>query len=236
MGLARNAGLDKASLRESALTMTFRLPSDARRLIEDVYRRHDHIRLESRNDPPPTTTSISHLSEILRSDLAVTAIVHDECGSRNYNPFEARILKQMIGTGAGLPDRSVAIITPHRAQRAYLTDLLGTQPCIDGAIDTVERFQGGEQDTVIVTGTESDPYAIGAAADFILNLNRANVAFSRAKRKLVVVVAQTLLDHVPPELEAYRSAVMWKTLRKLCRHELMRGEIDGHRFRVLTLN
>jgi hypothetical protein len=236
MGLARRGGLPRTALRESALTMTFRLPSDVRRLIEDTYRKHDHIQLESRADPVPTTTAISHLSEILRCDLSVLAVVHGENGSRNYNPFEAELLRQMIGTGAGLADKSVAIITPHRAQRAFLTDLFGTQPSIAGAIDTVERFQGGEQDTVIVTGTESDPYAIGAAADFILNLNRANVAFSRAKRKLVVVVAQSLLDHVPPELESYKSAVLWKALRSLCRHELMPGDLKGHQFRVLTMD
>lgn len=236
VGLARHGGLPKAALRESALTMTFRLPSDVRRLIEDTYRRHDGIRLESREDPPPTTTAVSGLSDLLRCDLSVAVVVHSEHGSRNYNPFEADLLAEMIGGGAGLPERSVAIITPHRAQRAYLKNRFGDMPCIDGAIDTVERFQGGEQDTVIVTGTESDPYAIGAAADFILNLNRANVAFSRAKKKLVVVVAQTLLDHVPPELESYKSAVMWKTLRSLCRRELMHGAIDGHDFRVLTLD
>jgi hypothetical protein len=33
--------------------------------------------------------------------------------------------------------------------------------------------------------------------------NRANVALARA-----IVVAQTVLDHIPPELEAYHSAVL----------------------------
>lgn len=244
VGLARNGGLPKSALRESALTMTFRLPSDVRRLIEGIYRKHDGIRLESREDAPPATSSLSDLSQILRCDLSVAVVIHGEKDSRNYNPFEAELLRRMIGDGAGLPDGSLAIITPHRAQRAYLTDQLGTHRALldpngKAAIDTVERFQGGEQDTVIVTGTESDPYAIGVAADFILNLNRANVAFSRAKKKLVVVVAETLLDHVPPELDTYYSAELWKTLRGMCRHELMRGEFAfggrRHPFRVTTL-
>lgn len=233
--LARGAGLPKNALRESSLTMTFRLPSDVRRLIEGVYRTHDGIQLRSRTDAPPTTERISQLSEILRCDVPVIAVIHEEASSRNYNDFEAEVLLQMIGTGAGLAARSVAIVTPHRAQRAMLNSLLGAQPCIGGAIDTVERFQGGEQDTVIVAGTESDPYAIGAASDFILNLNRANVAFSRAKKKLVVVVARTLLDHIPPELESYHSASLWKTLRGMCSQQLMRGDLCGYGFRVLTL-
>lgn len=233
--LARGAGLPKAALRESALTMTFRLPSDVRRLIEGVYRKHDGIQLRSRTDSPPTTERLAHLSEILRCDIPVVAVIHEESSSRNYNEFEAEVLRQMIGTGAGLAARSVAIVTPHRAQRALLNATLGAQPCVEGAIDTVERFQGGEQDIVIVAGTESDPYAIGAASDFILNLNRANVAFSRAKKKLVVVVARTLLDYIPPELESYHSAVIWKTLRGMCSKPLMEGELAGHRFRVATL-
>ncbi|WP_456718090.1 AAA domain-containing protein [Bradyrhizobium sp. USDA 4350] len=233
--LARGAGLPKNALRESSLTMTFRLPSDVRRLIEGIYRTHDGIELKSRADDAPATKRLSHLSEILRCDVPVIAVIHEEASSRNYNEFEAELLRQMIGSGAGLEPRSVAIITPHRAQRALLNSTLGAHPCIAGAIDTVERFQGGEQDTVIVAGTESDPYAIGAASDFILNLNRANVAFSRAKKKLVVVVARTLLDHIPPELESYHSAVLWKTLRGMCSMELMRGTLEGCSFRVLTL-
>jgi hypothetical protein len=37
-------------------------------------------------------------------------------------------------------------------------------------VDTVERPQGGEKPAIIVSGTESDPHAIGAAASFILSL------------------------------------------------------------------
>ncbi len=71
------------------------------------------------------------------------------------------------------------------------------------SVDTVERLQGGEKPTIIVSGTESDPHSIGAAASFIVNLNRADVAFSRTQERLIVVCADTLLDHIPPELEDY---------------------------------
>jgi AAA domain len=70
-------------------------------------------------------------------------------------------------------------------------------------VDTVERLQGGEKPTIIVSGTESDPHSIGSAASF--NLNRANVAFSRTQQRLIVVCAETLLDHILPELQDYES-------------------------------
>jgi hypothetical protein len=71
---------------------------------------------------------------------------------------------------------------------------------------------------IIVSGTESDPHAIGAAASFILNLNRADLALSRTQERLIVVCSDTLLDHIPPELEDYESAMLWKSSASLPRH------------------
>jgi hypothetical protein len=87
---------------------------------------------------------------------------------------------------------------------------------------------------IIVSGTESDPHSIGAAAGFILNLNRANVAFSRTQERLIVVCADTLLDHIPPELEDYESAMLWKSLRGLCSRIVFRADVQGHAVRVLA--
>jgi superfamily I DNA and/or RNA helicase len=116
---------------------------------------------------------------------------------------------------------------------------LGAQPLSEhglnvGLIDTVERLQGREKPAIIVSGTESDPYSIGAAASFILNLNRANVAFSRTQERLIVVCADTLLDHIPPELEDYESAMLWKSLRNLCSRVVFRTDVQGYTVRVLA--
>jgi superfamily I DNA and/or RNA helicase len=126
------------------------------------------------------------------------------------------------------------VITPHRAQRALLRTTLSEDGLDVGLIDTVERLQGGEKPAIIVSGTESDPHSIGAAAGFILNLNRANVAFSRTQERLIVVCADTLLDHIPPELEDYESAMLWKSLRNLCSRVVFRADVQGHAVRVLA--
>jgi superfamily I DNA and/or RNA helicase len=115
-----------------------------------------------------------------------------------------------------------------------LRTVLGDEGLDVGLIDTVERLQGGEKPTIIVSGTESDPHSIGAAASFILNLNRANVAFSRTQVRLIVVCADTLLDHIPPELENYESAMLWKSLRNLCSRLVFRADLEGHAVRVLA--
>lgn len=154
--------------------------------------------------------------------------------SRQSNALEGELIAQaLVARDHHLPD-SIAIITPHRAQRALLRGRLAPYTAAASIIDTVERLQGGERPTIIVSGTESDPHAIGAAASFILNLNRANVAFSRTQERLIVVCAETLLDHVPVEIEDYESALLWKSLRSLCSRTLFDLDIDGHRVRALA--
>jgi superfamily I DNA and/or RNA helicase len=147
---------------------------------------------------------------------------------------EAGLIETILRSRGALPDHSVAVITPHRAQRALLKGRLEPFARAASIIDTVEKVQGGERPVIIVSGTESDPYAIGAAASFILNLNRANVAFSRTQERLVVVCAETLLDHVPSDLEDYESAMLWKSLRNLCSRTLFVTEVDGFRVRALA--
>lgn len=82
-----------------------------------------------------------------------------------------------------------------------------------------------------MSGTESDPAAIGASASFILNLNRANVAFSRTQERLIVVCAQSLLDHIPSELDDYESAMLWKSLRSACKHLIFESSMDDIKIR-----
>ena len=100
--------------------------------------------------------------------------------------------------------------------------------------DTVERLQGDERPTVIVSATASDPSAIAQSAEFILDLNRANVAFSRTEDRLIVVCSSALLDHMPVEVEHYESAMLWKALRTLCTEVVAHTEIEGHEVTILT--
>jgi hypothetical protein len=49
-----------------------------------------------------------------------------------------------------------------------------------------------------------------------------------------VVCADTLLDHIPPELEDYESAMLWKSLRNLCSRGVFHSDVQGHAVRVLA--
>jgi hypothetical protein len=96
----------------------------------------------------------------------------------------------------------------------------------------VESFQGGQRDVVIISASESDPAAISTSTKFILDLKRSNVAFSRAKHRLIVICSETLLDFIPPEAADYEATLLWRSLRRLCSREIAREiiEVDGTAF------
>jgi len=119
------------------------------------------------------------------------------------------------------------VVVPHRAQKALLRT---TFPKLAGedAIDTVERFQGGERDVIIVSATASDPDYVLAEADFLLNLNRLNVALSRPRKKLVVVASRSVTRLLMSDLDVFDNAVIWKRLYfQYADRVLWRGVMGG---------
>jgi hypothetical protein len=226
------------AIRRSALKRTFRLPPVVRDLISRVYRQ-DGIVLEGPNRMREALLgnpqSLWH--EVWRWSIGLYLILHDEAGSKRSNQLELDIVNQLLLAAPDMPAASVAIITPHRAQRSLLTTRLarpfGPDQVVD-TVDTVERLQGSERPNVIISATVSDPTAIEMNVEFILNLNRANVAFSRVQQRLIVICSKTLLNHIPAEIEPYQSALLWKTLRESCSVELGNTMINGHCVQLLT--
>lgn len=176
-------------------------------------------------------------SHIWRWNIGLFLVVHDEDRSKRSNEVELAVVEQLLDSAPKLPAGSVAIITPHRAQRSLFNSRLDAHAS-DGrpvdVIDTVERLQGGERPTVIVSATVSDPTSIEANVEFILDLNRANVAFSRVQDRLIVICARTLLNHIPAEFEHYKSAMLWKSLRELCSVVVAETQVGGHHVQILT--
>ena len=244
--IASNPGVGPRSVRQSALSYTFRLPPMIVDLISRLYRL-DEIELEGIARQLPDPVAVTAVPGEQRDDPLAAAwagssglflVLHDEHASRQANEVEAEIISSLLAKAPALGPGSIAVITPHRAQRALLTDTLGPFTGPEGPvdiIDTVERVQGGERPVVLVSGTASDPSAISSTAEFLLDLNRSNVAFSRAQDRLIVVCSRSLLDHVPAELELYQGAMLWKSLRALCSDAVASGEVVGYHVQVLTV-
>ena len=162
------------------------------------------------HEPSSATEAID---TALEPEMPLTLIVHDDTASQQSNPTEAVIARQLVASTNSADE--TGIVTPHNAQRGLLerdfSANLGTVgDHVD--VDTVERYQGGERDMMIVSGTAADPDYVAAESDFLLNRNRVNVAVSRMRRKLIVVASRSVFSHIPLDLDQYRESLLWKGL------------------------
>lgn len=130
-------------------------------------------------------------------------------GARALAPAEAELAARIAARAVrcGLPPEEVAVIAPHRAQGARIRALLRAAlpelpPERQPVVDTVERLQGGERDLIILSLTASDPEAVLGEADFLFSPHRLNVSLTRARKKLIVLMSDALLDALPDDLAA----------------------------------
>jgi len=157
------------------------------------------------------------MAKALNPDEPLTVLSYNDTSSQQSNPIEARIAAEIVGSIDETND--IGIVSPHNAQRGLvestIQDVTDEDPGEPGSrvdVDTVERFQGGERDVIIMTATVSDPDYIAAESDFLLDLNRLNVAMSRMKKKLIVLVSESIPEHIPLDIESYDQALLWKGL------------------------
>ncbi|MBX6342450.1 MAG: hypothetical protein IRY97_08330, partial [Thermomicrobiaceae bacterium] len=97
------------------------------------------------------------------------------------------------------------------------------------AVDTVERFQGGERAVIVVSATESDRDYLLAAGEFLLDPRRLTVALSRAKRKMILVASREIFGLFSTDEDVFVNALLWKhLLRRTCTVPLWAGERLDH--------
>ncbi len=97
------------------------------------------------------------------------------------NESEAKVVSLLVHRYKALPlnqPLTIGVVSPFRAQVALLRRLLAD---VDVTVDTVERFQGGERDIMILSLVRAE------SSDFVFDERRFNVAITRARRKLVLV-------------------------------------------------
>jgi superfamily I DNA and/or RNA helicase len=101
------------------------------------------------------------------------------------------------------------------------------------AIDTVERFQGGERTVILVSATESDRAYLLASAGFLLDPRRLTAALSRAKRKMILVASRSFFSLFSTGEETFANALIWKNLLlRACSTLLWEGARSGKKVAV----
>ncbi len=113
---------------------------------------------------------------------------------------QAWVVRRLV---AGLLQRGVAaervgVIAPYRAQVAAIRQQLARVRASDVTVDTVDRFQGGEREVIVLSfGLETAPRPGSNRSAFVADPHRLNVALTRAQRKLIVVGDAGALSRTP---------------------------------------
>lgn len=105
-------------------------------------------------------------------------------GSSYQNFGEAKLVHQVLDSimAAGLSQTDVTVISPYRPQLKILKHDLRF-PGVE--MSTVDRFQGRDANCIIISLVRSNPeHQVG---ELLKDWNRLNVAFTRARSKLILV-------------------------------------------------
>lgn len=118
-----------------------------------------------------------------------------QVGNSTQNPTEALFIQQLTEAliSGGISEDDIGIISVLRAQLKILSRLLRSRPLLD--IHTVDRYQGKDKECVIVSLVRSN--AEQHVGELLKDWRRINVAFTRAKRKLVVFGSRHTLQGSP---------------------------------------
>jgi uncharacterized protein len=127
----------------------------------------------------------------------------EHVGNQNESPEEVRAICEIIadllggdskwvdenGKADDLRVSDVLVVAPYNAQVRALVAALPA----GARVGTVDKFQGQQAPVVIYSMTTSTPEDAPRGMEFLYNLNRLNVATSRARCVAIVVASPALL-------------------------------------------
>lgn len=194
-------------IKKTGLEVTYRCHEVVADFLQEWIYDKDNINYRSKETDtiPEVDAETEGIQTALDPESPITLIVHNDTKSKQFNPVEAQIASVLDRT---IPEsESTGIVTPHNSQKGYLKAV--NKDC---TVDTVERFQGGQKDAMMISATVSDPNYLSSESEFIFDPRRLNVAISRMKKKLIVIAPRSLFDFIPDDVELYEKSVIWAGL------------------------
>jgi DNA replication ATP-dependent helicase Dna2 len=174
--------------RGLAHSMFERLKRDARAvtMLETQYRMHPEImavsnRLFYDGRLKAGVTSQERMPPDGPDGMPVVFVPVESHRDGRSNMDEARAVLEIVQSMTRIhriAPESIGVVSPFRAQVVLLRQLLAGTGV---TVDTVERFQGGERDIMVLSFVRS------RGTGFVFDDRRLNVAITRARRKLVLV-------------------------------------------------
>jgi hypothetical protein len=138
----------------------------------------------------------NNLRKILQHDKRIVFVdTNDERREEKHflNIGEVSIIKDIMKGCQSIGINNIMIITPYKQQERMLQLHLQHQNMQGTRIGTVDKFQGQEAEVAIISMVRSNTCQNYHEAIGFLNNSRACVAFSRGKRKTIIVGDQTTL-------------------------------------------
>lgn len=196
------------SISMTKLEQTYRCHTTVADFLQHWVYKQDDINYYSTNTTTlPDNQAHNTLGKYTQLLKPITLITHTDTTSKQSNILEASLIKDIV---ANIPqNKSIGVVTPHNAQKGLIN---ATNLERDITVDTVERFQGGQEDVIILSTTVSDPTYIQKESEFLLDLNRLNVAISRMKQKLIILAPETIFKIIPDDTDLYENTLIWKGL------------------------
>ncbi|MBI5248622.1 MAG: AAA family ATPase [Desulfomonile tiedjei] len=142
------------------------------------------------------TSHDSSLNRIMDPELPVVFVDVEGSDSGKACPQEAEIACRITEAlvARGVAPHEIGIITPYRAQQSLIRRRLfsGLKLGRQLSVDTVDSFQGGEREVIIISLARSD-----GVTSFLADKKRLNVSLSRARSKLILLGHGPVLEEHP---------------------------------------
>jgi DNA replication ATP-dependent helicase Dna2 len=176
--------------RELTHSMFERLKRDAERdrtdnltLLDTQYRMHPQIMAVSNKlfYDGRLRSGVSPEDRLPPEGAPVMMVPVNSVAEGRVNSAEAEAIVELVRyyrIDLRVPADAIGVVSPFRAQVVLLRKLLAQTGV---SVDTVERFQGGERDIMILSLVRCQ------GGGFVFDERRLNVAITRARRKLVFV-------------------------------------------------
>ncbi|KAH6958913.1 AAA domain-containing protein [Fusarium avenaceum] len=127
----------------------------------------------------------------INTDTIQPPVREEAQGKRIVNSAEVRIVSQLVDSllTVGVPDSEIGVMTHYRAQLFMLKEKLKAFSGVE--MHTTDRFQGRDKEVIVLSLVRSNEACnIG---DLLKDWRRINVAFTRAKTKLLVIGSKSTL-------------------------------------------
>ncbi|ODH47955.1 hypothetical protein GX48_05977 [Paracoccidioides brasiliensis] len=131
-------------------------------------------------------------ARLVNTDFLVPQAKESSKGSRIVNSIEATLCAQLVNSfiSVGISARDIGVITLYRSQLALLKQNL-RHYLPDLEMHTADRFQGRDKEIIIMSCVRSNSER--NVGELFRDWRRVNVAFTRAKTKLLIIGSKDTL-------------------------------------------